>query len=240
VFLYQPSCIASADFESVLNEFINSNKISIYKLTFSSIKNTEIGEKIKYYPSFMIYNKGEMVDFLESDKDEDVEYYTSKDGFTKWFTKYVKLREVDSNSISTNDNSNNDDNSNNSSDENSSIKKVRLDNVKKAKNKVNIYFFWGDGCPHCEKELEFFNSIKDKYGKYYNLHAYETWYNSSNAEIRNIFATAMGNKEKGVPYTVIGEKSFVGFGDEMKEDFIKAIVEESKKDFDVYFDKLKE
>lgn len=93
VFLYQPSCIASTNFENVLNEFIEKNKISIYKLTFSSIKNTDIGKKIKYYPSFIIYNKGKMVDFLESDKDEDVEYYTSSEGFTKWFTNYVKLKD---------------------------------------------------------------------------------------------------------------------------------------------------
>ena len=33
-----------------------------------------------------------MIDFLESNKDEDVNYYTSKEGFKKWFTKYVKLK----------------------------------------------------------------------------------------------------------------------------------------------------
>ena len=36
--------------------------------------------------------------------------------------------------------------------------------------KVNIYFFFGDGCPHCAKEERFFNDLKKEYGDYYNLY----------------------------------------------------------------------
>ena len=73
-------------------EFLEEEKISIYKIAFSDIKDTEIGKSVKFYPSFIIYNNGNMIDFLESNKDEDVNYYTSKEGFKKWFTKYVKLK----------------------------------------------------------------------------------------------------------------------------------------------------
>lgn len=92
VFVYQPMCITSCDFEKVLDEFLEEEKISIYKIAFSDIKDTEIGKSVKFYPSFIIYNNGNMIDFLESNKDEDVNYYTSKEGFKKWFTKYVKLK----------------------------------------------------------------------------------------------------------------------------------------------------
>ena len=83
VFVYQPMCITSCDFEKVLDEFLEEEKISIYKIAFSDIRDTEIGKSVKFYPSFII---------LESNKDEDVNYYTSKEGFKKWFTKYVKLK----------------------------------------------------------------------------------------------------------------------------------------------------
>jgi thiol-disulfide isomerase/thioredoxin len=26
-----------------------------------------------------------------------------------------------------------------------------------------VYFFWGDGCPHCEEEKQFLNEMKKKY-----------------------------------------------------------------------------
>lgn len=93
IFIYQPKCITSFDFENVLNEFIEEEKISIYKIAFSDIKDTKIGKSIKYYPSFIVYNKGRMVDFLRANKNEDVKYYLSKKGFKSWFTKYVKLKD---------------------------------------------------------------------------------------------------------------------------------------------------
>lgn len=92
IFIYQPMCVISSDFEKILLDFLEDNKISIYKIAFSNIKRTSIGKLIKHYPSFIIYSNGKMIDFLEADKDEDVEYYSSKDGFERWFTKYVNLR----------------------------------------------------------------------------------------------------------------------------------------------------
>lgn len=92
VFIYESMCITSANFEVILNEFLKENKLNIYKISFSNLKDTEIGKVIKYYPSFIIYHKGELVDYLEANKDEDIKYYTKKDSFKKWFTKYIKLK----------------------------------------------------------------------------------------------------------------------------------------------------
>lgn len=118
---------------------------------------------------------------------------------------------------------------------------INLDNVVREKNKVNIYLFWGDGCPHCKKEKEFFESIKTKYGKYYNLYTFEVWYNEENLNILNAFASSMGEKVTGVPYTIIGSKTFKGFNDtdDYKQSIIKTIEEEKDKNYDVYFDKIK-
>lgn len=230
VFVYQPMCIASSDFESVLNDFFLSKKISIYKIAFSDIKDTKIGEKIKYYPSFIIYNKGKIVDFLESDKDEDTVFYTSSEGFEKWFGKYVKLKEVE-----------NDNNVvlENGDDENQILESINIENVIREDNKVNIYFFWGDGCPHCEEEKKFFESIKNNYGEYYNLYAFETWYNEENEKLLYTFADAVNRKVTGVPFTIIGDKTFSGFGEKNKQEFINAIESQHVNGYDVYFDKLK-
>lgn len=54
--------------------------------------------------------------------------------------------------------------------------------------------------------FEFFESIKEKYGDYYNLYTFETWYNEENAKLIYSFAESMGDKVTGVPYTIIGDK----------------------------------
>lgn len=237
VFIYQPMCISSNDFEQVLADFTNTYEINFYKIAFSNIKDTALGEKVKYYPSFAIFKEGKLVDYLESDKDEDIEYYKSSEGFKKWFTKYVELKS------STNNNSSDKNQSNveNSNQDNIDLgnEKIELDNVVREENKVNIYFFWGNGCPHCEEEMKFFESIEKEYGKYYNLYKFETWYDEKNAKIFNIFANAMNDEADGVPYTIIGEKSFSGFGGSYKEEFLKAIEEQYKNNYDVYFDEIK-
>ena len=49
------------------------------------MKETELKEYIKYYPSLVIYYEGEIVDYLDTNSDSDSEYYKSVDGFKKWF-----------------------------------------------------------------------------------------------------------------------------------------------------------
>ena len=152
VFVYQPACSTSAEFEEVVTDFLEQNQISIYKIKFSEIY--ENVNFLKFYPSFIIYKKGKMVDFLEADKDSDLKYYQSVDGFTEWFTKYVKLKENISNNdvISNEENQDNDisnetDNNKYNNNDNITVN-IKLDNIVKEEGKVNIYFFWGDGCPH--------------------------------------------------------------------------------------------
>lgn len=55
----------------------------------------------------------------------------------------------------------------------------------------------------------------------------------------NRFATALGEEAKGVPYTVIGDVSFSGFGETSKEKFIEAIKTKHQNSSDIYFDKIK-
>ena len=239
IFIYQPSCVTSSDFEQVLYDFQEQNLISFYKIPFSKVKD-EL-DFLNYYPSFIIYKKGKVIDFLEADKDEDIEYYKSSEGFKKWFTKYAEIKEDINNSSNNNSSDIDQDNIENSNTDDNEFEdiKIELDNVVQEENKVNIYFFWGDGCPHCEEEMAFFESIEKEYGKYYNLYKFETWNDEENAKIFNIFANAMGDEARAVPYTIIGEKSFFGFGENSKEQFINAIEEQSKNNYDVYFDKLK-
>ncbi len=108
------------------------------------------------------------------------------------------------------------------------------ENIVFGAEKVNIYFFWGKGCPHCEEAFEFFESINDEYNKYYNIYAFEVWFNQDNAKLMKRFAEAMDDIISGVPYTIIGEKTFSGFDNSMKNEFKKVIKKQAFNSFDVY------
>lgn len=78
---------------------------------------------------------------------------------------------------------------------------------------VNIYFFWGEGCPHCEKEKLFLEKMEEKYPEL-NVQDYEIWGNAENRDLMIKFGRELDAKVSGVPFTVVGEKYVVGWMDE--------------------------
>lgn len=88
LFVYQPLCTTSNDFENVLNEFVKDNKISIYKLKFSEMK--KIDNTIKYYPSLAIIENGKIKKYLDANKKSDLKYFKFQENLATWLKKYIK------------------------------------------------------------------------------------------------------------------------------------------------------
>ena len=87
---------------------------------------------------------------------------------------------------------------------------------------INIYFFWGDGCPHCEEEKPFLDALVKDYSQV-ALVDYEVWYNHDNQEILNQFSQVLGFEPSGVPVTVIGDRYWIGFRDDYKAEIESAL-----------------
>lgn len=237
LFIYQSSSVSSAEFESILQGFLKENQLKILKVAFSEVKDTKIGKKITFYPSFIIFEKGKMISYIDNDNDADRDIFSSKEEFKNWLTKYVKLKDIE-----VNDNGDDVDDYNKTEEDKNTdidIENINLDYINKDNGKINIYLFWGDGCPHCKNEKDFFESIQNEYGELYNLYLFETWYDKENQKVLNAFSNAMNEQVSGVPYTIIGNKTFTGFGDNSKEELISAITNPDNKGFDVYFDIIK-
>lgn len=94
IFIYQPLCSASYDFDKILTEFANQYQISFYKMSFSNMKETELKKYVKYYPSFVIYHDGKIVDYLNATRDSHSNYYKSTEEFKKWFSSYVLINDI--------------------------------------------------------------------------------------------------------------------------------------------------
>ena len=89
IFIHQPLCSTSYEFNKILVKFAEENKISFYKISFDEMKKTDMYNDIKYYPSFAILKEGELVAFLDAESDEDLKRYKDKDEFEKWFRCYI-------------------------------------------------------------------------------------------------------------------------------------------------------
>ena len=98
-----------------------------------------------------------------------------------------------------------------------------------ANEKVNVYLFYGDGCPHCSALEEYLdeNYSNDKDVKVYK---YEVWNDVTNQELWKKVEYVTGEEAKGVPYFVIGKEVMQGYsaGDVWEKKVDKAI-EEAKK-----------
>ncbi len=80
---------------------------------------------------------------------------------------------------------------------------------------VTVYFFWGEGCPHCAEEKTFLEEMEQKYGDDIEILMFETWNNKENEELFQKAASAHGIQARGVPTTFIGERNWVGYADYM-------------------------
>lgn len=98
-----------------------------------------------------------------------------------------------------------------------------------AKEDVIIYFFHGDGCPHCAEEEKFLDKVEDKYDNV-EIVEYEVWHDFSNQRLMNQVAEEFGVKSTGVPFTVIGTDYFKGYSSSVGIDIENSIKRNSKEE----------
>ncbi len=51
-----------------------------------------------------------------------------------------------------------------------------------SKPATTLYLFWGRGCPHCEREMEFLRTLRARYPSL-QTRDYEVWYDRNNAAV---------------------------------------------------------
>ena len=89
-------------------------------------------------------------------------------------------------------------------------------------HQVNIYFFWGDGCPHCATEKPFLETLVEQYPQV-KLQTFEVYYEEENQELFIEFGKVLGFEPQGVPTTIIGKQYWIGFRDEYKSEIEMAV-----------------
>lgn len=89
-------------------------------------------------------------------------------------------------------------------------------------NDVNIYLFHSQDCSHCKAEIKWLEEIKENYDNV-TVQKYEVTRNSDNASLESKVKKQFNTTTPLVPFTVIGEKYFIGFSDDTKSGITKMI-----------------
>jgi hypothetical protein len=85
-----------------------------------------------------------------------------------------------------------------------------------------ITLFWGEGCPHCDREKAFLKDLGKKHPGL-QVRDYEVWKNKSNGALYKQVLRTAGIKQAGVPATVVGTAVFMGFSDQTKRSIEEAV-----------------
>ncbi len=91
------------------------------------------------------------------------------------------------------------------------------------KNIVNIYFFHSDTCHYCQDELKLLNLLEEEHE---NIRIYK--YDISNKENNNLLGKVSNMFDvriSGVPFTIIGEKTFTGYSYENTKRIFEATID---------------
>lgn len=91
LFIYNDFCSFNKPCDNVFEDFSKDNNIEIVKIPFVSFKNTSLYKDVKYSPSIILINKGEVKKYLNPNSDKDYDCYQDEVKFKNWISKYIEL-----------------------------------------------------------------------------------------------------------------------------------------------------
>ncbi len=103
---------------------------------------------------------------------------------------------------------------------------------------VTLYLFRGKTCGYCHKLITWLaTDIVPTYGDKINIKTFEVWNDSDNASLMDDVAALFDEEANGVPYLVIGDKTYVGFSESIKNNIKEGIENllNSEEKFDVIY-----
>lgn len=99
----------------------------------------------------------------------------------------------------------------------------RINSTNQPANPAIIYFFWGDGCPHCAEEKLFLERLQQQYSV--EVRAYEVWYVPENQALFFKIARAHGFEPSAVPTTLLGKRYWSGYNKQISQEIEAAVKE---------------
>ena len=102
----------------------------------------------------------------------------------------------------------------------------KLDNYSENDKQITIYLFRGKGCQFCRKFLNYVNdTLISKYGSMFKIVSFEVYNDADNSALMDTVGDFFGDNDSnfGIPYIIIGDKTFVGYAEDMNTSIESAI-----------------
>ena len=98
LYVYLPGCASCASFLPIVNEFVQANQIDMYSVKLTDIYDypNVVSDRISYTPSMFIFVDGQVVSYLDPGKESDLVYYQTLEGLSSWFSEYIDVEIIKS------------------------------------------------------------------------------------------------------------------------------------------------
>jgi thiol-disulfide isomerase/thioredoxin len=81
------------------------------------------------------------------------------------------------------------------------------------RERVDAYLFWGIGCPHCEREIDFLKRLEAEEPRL-RVHYLEVTRDAANRRAFAAVVEKLALADPAVPLTLVGDAALVGYGDD--------------------------
>ncbi len=90
VLVDQSGCKTAEKLKEFADTYASEHQFNIFVMKFSDVKESSLGESVKYYPSVAIVSQGKPVAWLRADSDDDAPAYNNYDDFERWMDERIK------------------------------------------------------------------------------------------------------------------------------------------------------
>ncbi|MFP4644328.1 MAG: hypothetical protein ACLFM0_08225 [Spirochaetales bacterium] len=87
---------------------------------------------------------------------------------------------------------------------------------------VELHYFWGDGCPVCDEQHLFLDDLQEEFDAL-TVSRHEVWDDEEGFERLRDTASRLGFEVRGVPVTVIGERHWTGFNEQIAAEIERTV-----------------
>lgn len=95
-----------------------------------------------------------------------------------------------------------------------------------ADDAVAVEFFWGEGCPYCEQQKVFLDELEAAHPDIV-VNRYEVWNDAANQQVMRDALAPFGIEPTGVPATVIDDRHWVGFNEQIGDEIADVVAARS-------------
>ena len=101
LYVYLPGCVSCAGFKPIINEYNDSDQVTIYQMSYSLLKDNDniVTSHTKYTPSVFIFKDKEMLAYLDPSSDKDLQFYKTTENFSGWVAAFLDTETIKSQTV---------------------------------------------------------------------------------------------------------------------------------------------